>query len=86
MVLHLVPPTEPSAAERVRQRIRRMDRPDGTLQCNRCGGRSVAKIEAGVIVAAGKRYRGTVIHKDICAECYKRGLIVPMLTELKEAK
>lgn len=85
-MLYIVPPAAPDEKEKARRRIRHMDRPDGVLQCNRCGGRAVAIIEAGVAVHNGRRTHGTMIHKDICAECFKRGLIVPMLTELKEAK
>lgn len=85
-MLYIVPSAEPDEKEKVRRRIRRMDRPDGLLQCNRCGGRTAATIEAGAAVHNGRRARGTVIHKDICAECYKRGLIVPMIAELKPIK
>lgn len=81
-MLYIVPPAAPDEKEKVRRRVRRMDRAPGMLQCNRCGGRTVATIRAGVTDTV----RGTVIHKDICAECYKRGLIVPMVTELKPIK
>jgi len=59
-----------------------MDGPPGILQCNRCGGRAVATIRAGVTTWG----RGTVVHKNICALCYQRGLIVPMVVELKPIK
>lgn len=85
-MLYIVPPAAPDEKEKTRRRIRRMDRPDGLLQCNRCGGRAAATIEAGASVHNGRRTRGTVIHKDVCAECYKRGLIVPMIVELKPIK
>lgn len=81
-MLYIVPPAEPDEKEKVRRRIRRMDRPPGMLQCNRCGGRTAATIRAGVTETG----RGTLIHKNICALCYQRGLIVPMNVELKPIK
>lgn len=81
-MLYIVPPAAADEKEKVRCRIKKMDRPPGMLQCNRCGGRTVATIRAGVTETG----HGTLIHKNICAECYKRGLIVPMNVELKPIK
>lgn len=78
--LRLVPKREPDAAEAVRTRVKRMHRPDGMMQCPRCGGRSVLKVEAGVVVHKGRRQRGTVIVKDVCSHCWKRNIIVDMKT------
>lgn len=84
MPLSLVPPRDPSAAERVRLRLK-AQRIDGMLQCARCGCRTVLNTEAGVLVRNGRRVRGTVIDRDVCAECWRRGAVVPMAPELKPA-
>jgi hypothetical protein len=81
--LHVVPAVKPTAKEQTALRIKRMPRPDGLLQCNRCGSRTVLNTENGVTVKNGRRRAGTKIDKDVCADCYKRGVIVPMQTELK---
>lgn len=80
MPLTLVPKRDPEPAEAVRTRIKRMARPDGLLQCPRCGGRSVCKIENGIIISQGKRLPGTVIAKDVCADCWRSGIHVDMKT------
>jgi hypothetical protein len=85
MPLRLVPPAEPEPKEKVRQRIRAMPRPDGMLQCNRCGSRTVLNTENGVVVKNGRRNKGTKIDTDVCADCYRRGVIVPMLSGVKPA-
>lgn len=84
MPLEIVPPSQPSPAEQVRQRVRRMARPDGMLQCNRCGCLVSLTTVNGIVVEKGRKTRGTVIEKDVCAECWRRGVIVPMLPELKQ--
>jgi hypothetical protein len=81
--LRVVPPTPPTRAERVRQRLKATPRPEGMLQCNRCGGRLVLTTEAGVIIRDGRRVAGTKIDKDVCAECWKRGIFSPMLPDVK---
>jgi hypothetical protein len=62
-----------------------MPKPDGILQCNRCGGRTVLNTENGVLVKDGRRQHGTKIDTDVCADCYKRGVIVPMQPGVKLA-
>ncbi|MGE8451551.1 MAG: hypothetical protein ACN6OP_13190 [Pseudomonadales bacterium] len=84
--LRLVPPTEPSAAEQVRHRVRRMARPDGTLQCNRCGSRTAVTVVTGAAVKNGRVQGGTVLARYECAECWKRGIYSTMLPELKPVK
>jgi hypothetical protein len=83
MALRLVPPTEPTPTERVRRRLRAMPKADGTLQCNRCGSRTVLNTENGVTVKNGRRQPGTKIDIDVCADCYKRGIYSPMIPTLK---
>lgn len=79
MPLQLVPPTEPTPAEAVRQRVKKMARPDGMLQCPRCGCREVLNTQAGVTITKGRRKPGTKIAIDECAQCWKAGLHVSML-------
>jgi hypothetical protein len=83
MPLRLVPPSEPDPVEKVRQRVKKMPRPDGALQCNRCGSRTSLTTINGAVILNGKKTGGTVIDKDVCADCYKRGIYSPMLPELK---
>lgn len=83
MSLKLVPSADPSPVEQMRQRIRRMARPDGMLQCNQCGGRTLLTTVNSVVIRNGRKTGGTVIEKDICAHCWRDGIIVSMLPELK---
>lgn len=85
-MLKLVPKTDPPPAEKVRQRIRKMARPDGALQCNRCGGRTAMTATNGMSILNGKRYGGTIVVKDVCADCYRQGIVTPMLPELQQIK
>jgi hypothetical protein len=82
--LMVVPPTEPSPKEKVLQRVKAA-RPDGTLQCNRCGSRTVLNTENGVTVKNGRRHKGTKIKEDVCADCDARGIYSSMLPVLKPA-
>ncbi len=84
--LRLVPPAEPDPAEKVRMRVRKMVRPDGMLQCNRCGSRAVITIIAGQYIQNGRKTGGTVIEKDICGNCWKGGIITSMLPPLEPVK
>jgi hypothetical protein len=67
----------------MRQRIRDMPRPDGMLQCNRCGGRSILTEVSGAFVRNGRKQGGTVIAKDQCASCWRQGIYSPMLPQVK---
>jgi hypothetical protein len=40
----------------------------------------------GVEIKNGRKTRGTVIDKDVCADCRKRGVFSPMLPEIKPVK
>ena len=82
-MLHLVPHSNPSPAEQVHQRVKRMARPDGMLQCARCGGRTALTTVNGAMIKNGRVYGGTVIAKMECAECWKRGIFSPMLRPLE---
>ncbi len=55
-----------------------MPRPDGMLQCTYCGGRTVITAQNGVIIKNGRRTKGTVIVKDVCADCWKQGRVIAM--------
>jgi hypothetical protein len=86
MPIELVPQSAPDAKEAVRLRIKRMPRPDGMLQCNRCGCRVSLTTVAGAIVKNGRKQGGTVLKKDVCAECWRQGIFVSMLPELQPVK
>lgn len=80
-MLRIVPPSEPSPKEQVLRRVRAMDNPLSVLQCNRCGCRTMVTVTSGATLVKG-RVKGTVIERHVCAECWRRGIVVPMLPEL----
>lgn len=84
--LTLVPKTEPTEKEKVYLRIKSYPKPDGMLQCSRCGGRSSLTIKNGVIIKNGRKQGGTIIEKDICANCWKVGIRIQMIKEIKPIK
>jgi hypothetical protein len=77
--LSLVPRHQPDARDETILRVKKMPRPDGMLQCPRCGCREVLNTQAGVIITKGRRKPGTKIAIDECAQCWKAGLHVSML-------
>lgn len=82
-MLKSVPKSDPPAAELIRQRIKRRARPDGMIQCNRCGGRTIMTTVTGAFIKNGRRSGGTVTDKDVCYHCHQRGIFSQMLPELK---
>ena len=84
MPLKLVPkPPNLTPIEKVMLRIKKHPKPDGMWQCNRCGSRVSVTVEAGAKTENGHKVRGTILHKDICAECWRRNIIMPMVVKLK---
>jgi len=80
MPLHLVPPAlPPDRKTALVERIKDIARPDGMVQCGRCGGRDTLTIRNGDRIEDGKVKMGTVIEKGICAHCWKRGIIVDLI-------
>jgi hypothetical protein len=65
------------------ERIKARPRPDGIMQCARCGCRTMVTETTSVLLKNGKKQGGTVTAKDVCAECYKRGIQSPMAPEIK---
>lgn len=69
--MKLLPDPEPSPADKVLSRVKRIQRPDGMLQCPRCGSRTVLTARNGVIVKDGRVVaRGTTIANEVCADCW----------------
>lgn len=86
MPLRSVPPSKPTPAEKVILQVKKMPRPDGMIQCAKCGSRMLlTSTISGAYIQNGRRTGGTVIDKDVCADCYKRGVWSPMLPEVKPA-
>ncbi len=85
-MLKIVPKIEPTPAEAVRERIKRRARPDGMIQCNRCGGRTIMTTVTGAFIKNGRKSGGTVTDKDVCYHCHQRGIFSQMLPELKRIK
>lgn len=80
MALYLVPPAlPPDRKTTLVERIKEMPRPDGMLQCSRCGGRDTMTIRSGDRIEGGKVKPGKVIEQGICPHCYKRGVIVDLI-------
>ena len=80
--LCLVQPAEPDEQQAVIERVKRMHRPLGIVQCNRCGSRTVLTLTAGArIDESGKYHRGTVFRDRVCAECHRQGIFTPMLPD-----
>jgi hypothetical protein len=82
-MLKLVPAVAPSGKAQVTERIKKMPRPDGALQCNRCGSRTSATIINGARVENGRVQGGTEIHRHVCFDCIRQGIYSPMLPDLK---
>ena len=76
--LRLVPPTEPTGKQAVIERIK-AHRPDGALQCPKCGGRDTMTLRNGDRMQNNRIVPGTVIEKGICPHCWKRGVRSDML-------
>lgn len=76
--LRLVPKVEPTGKQAVVERIKR-NRLDGALQCPQCGGRDTMTLRNGDRVQDGRVIPGTVIHKNECPHCWKRGIRSDML-------
>lgn len=69
--LTILPDPELTPADKVRTRVKRQRRPDGLLQCPKCGGRTEMTARAGVFVQDGKiTNRGTVVERHVCADCW----------------
>lgn len=80
--LKLVPPSEPTPAEQLLQKVKGIAPPPGVLQCAKCGGRAVMTVTNGASIDANGRYRrGTVCHDRICYNCHIRGVYSFMLPE-----
>lgn len=79
MPLYVVPPSTPDAKTALVERIKDIARPDGMVQCSRCGGRDTLTIRNGDRIVGGKIKAGTVVEKGICAHCWKRGIIVDLI-------
>lgn len=82
-MLKLVPPGVPDFKQAVIERLKQRPRVQGAWQCNRCGSRASMTLESGVMTINGRKQGGTVIEKDICALCWKQGIIISMRPTLK---
>lgn len=78
MPLKLVPPSDPSPKQAVIEHIKTAPNIDGVWQCARCGCRTALTTENGVTTKNGRKQGGTVIDRDVCAECWRKGDLVPM--------
>ena len=81
-MLALVKPAEIDNAQAVTERIKAAPNPDGAWQCNRCGGRTSLTTENGAKTVGGIKQKGTIINKDVCAQCWRAGIDSPMRPRL----
>jgi DNA-directed RNA polymerase subunit RPC12/RpoP len=65
----------------VLERIKKMSRPDGMIQCNRCGSRTIMNTVNGAFIKNGRRVGGTKCDIDVCYDCHKLGIYSPMPAE-----
>lgn len=80
MTLSLVPPSPPDAKTALVERIKAIPRPVGSLQCPKCGGRTVMTLVTGSWIDKDGRYRrGTVDEDRICYFCDKKGILTHMM-------
>ena len=82
-MLRLVEKAVPSASQALVERVKAMPNPDGAWQCNRCGCRTSLTTENGVTTRNGRKQRGTIISKDVCAQCWLAGVQSPMRPQLR---
>lgn len=73
MALTLVPPVELSPKQEIIERIKKMYRQPGLLQCPRCGGRASLTIRSGCRIENGRIKPGTLIARYLCESCYVDG-------------
>lgn len=77
--LRIVPPAEPDKKQAVIERVKRMARPPGVVQCNRCGSRSIMTVvNSAWIDQQGKYHRGTMCEDRVCYDCHRKGIFSPM--------
>lgn len=81
MALQLVPPTPPDAKQALVERVKALPRPDGAIQCPRCGSRSMLTVTNGAVIKGGRKQGGIVTDKDVCADCWRKGIKQQMLPD-----
>ena len=87
MPLHLVPPAAPSPKQALVARVKAMPNQGPYLQCSRCGCRTVLTTTSCATNHNNQYRRGTLVDDRVCAECWRRGILVPMLPDkLREVK
>ena len=79
----MVPPALPRPKQAVLERVKKQPNINGVWQCNRCGCRTSLTNENGVETINGRKRPGTIIQKDVCAECWRKGEISPMRPQVK---
>lgn len=64
-----------------------MANPRNELQCPRCGSRTYITVRNGATHDGKRLIHGALIHKIICARCYKAGINQSLLPpELKRVR
>lgn len=79
--LHIVPPAKPEPRQARIHRSKAELRQATQLQCNRCGSRTWLHLYNGGLVLGGRTYGATKIEHCVCAHCYQKGVVQPMLPE-----
>lgn len=82
MTLKLVPPAEPDPKQAVIERIKKPMRQTGTIQCGKCGSRTIMTTVTGSWIDENGRYRrGTVTDDAVCYHCHMRGILNFMIPD-----
>ena len=84
--LTIVRSSEPTEKEKLTLRRKKIPKPDGMIQCNRCGGRTILNTVTGSFIKNGRKQGGTKCDKDVCYDCHMQGIFSPMLPTFKIAK
>lgn len=69
-VIEGTPPPD-TREQRVIDRIKKLAKPPGMIQCPRCGSREVLPLTTGALLRNGKVAGGTTVH--VCASCFMNG-------------
>lgn len=82
MALKLIPPAEPDEKQAAILRIKQLRRPDGLIQCPRCGSRTVMNTVTGAFYRDGRKQGGTKTDENVCYHCHMKGITTFMIPDL----
>ncbi len=78
--------TELNLKEKIYLDIKSIKKPEGMIQCNRCGGRTIMNTVTGAFLKNGRKVGGTKTDKNACYHCHMQGIHSPMIPTIKIVK